>query len=136
MRVQDVRRSNLRALIGDRGGLTDLSNRLGYKNPSFLSQMAGPNPTREITEKTARKIEQSLRLAPGTLDQQAARQQSAEGMQLVADALRLVGKVCEAEGVNLGPAKLAEIAALVLEDLAGGAVRPERVQRMVGLLKA
>ena len=136
MKVQDVRRSNLRALIGERGGLTDLSNRLGYKNPSFLSQMAGPNPTREITEKTARKIEQTLRMEPGALDRPVAyvRPQEADGTaQMVAGALRLVGAVCEAEGANIGPAKLAELAALVIED--GVPARPERVRRLVGLLK-
>lgn len=33
MKVSATRRENLRALIGERGGLTDLSNRLGYSNP-------------------------------------------------------------------------------------------------------
>lgn len=130
-----LRRENLRALIGERGVLTDLSNRLGYKNPSFLSQMAGPNPTREITEKTARKIEQTLRMEPGALDRPVAyvRPQEADGTaQMVADALRLVGKVCEDEGLTLGPAKFAELAALALED---APVRPDRVRRLVGLLK-
>lgn len=135
MKVHALRRENLRALIGERGGLTDLSNKLGYSNPSFLSQMAGPNPTREITERTARKIEQTLRMEPGVLDRPVAYADRQQGgnVQLVADALRLVGKVCEAEGVNLGPAKLTELAALVLED--GGPPRPERVQRLVALLK-
>lgn len=136
MKVHALRRENLRALIGERGGLTDLSNRLGYKNPSFLSQMAGPNPTREVTEKTARKIEMLLRLPVGALDKPVAyadHQPSDDTMQLVADALRLVGKVCQAEGVNLGPEKFAEIAALALEDGAG--VKPDRVRRLVGLLK-
>jgi hypothetical protein len=68
-RVVEVRRANVRQLMGERGGLTDLSKRLGYKNPSFLSQMTGPEPTREITEKTARKIEKALALDPGSLDQ-------------------------------------------------------------------
>ena len=137
MKVNALRRENLRALVGERGGLTDLSNKLGYRNPSFLSQMIGPNPSREITEKTARKIEQTLRLEAGALDRPVAYAKApagAEGTaQMVADALRLVGAVCEAEGANIGPAKLAELAALVIED--GVPARPERVRRLVGLLK-
>ena len=146
-KVVDIRRANLRALIGERGGLTDLSNRLGYRNPSFLSQMAGPNPTREVTEKTARKIEQTLGLGVGSLDrpigQQRPASQAAEAPQhddlvlAVAEVIRQVGRACEDEGVTLAPAKFAEVAALVLEGSPTPAdrPRPEHVRRLVSLLK-
>jgi len=66
--ITEIRRANIRGLIAARGGLTKLTKEMGYLNPSFLSQMTGPAQSREITEKTARKIEKTLQLAPGYLD--------------------------------------------------------------------
>lgn len=146
-KVADIRRANVRALIGERGGLSALSLKLGYKNPSFLSQMTGPDPTREITEKTARKIESALGLGVGSLDApggqprpvQAPAQGGAvdEGLvKFVADTIRTIGTACEAEGVAPAPSKFSEIVALVLSDtMERGAARPERVQQLVRLLK-
>lgn len=146
-KVAEIRRANVRSLIGERGGLSALSAKLGYKNPSFLSQMTGPDPTREITEKTARKIESALGLGVGSLDvplgQQRAAQTPARGgsvdeglVQFVADTIRTIGTACEAEGVAPAPSKFSEIVALVLsETLERGSARPERVQALVRLLK-
>jgi hypothetical protein len=61
------RRSNLRRLANTYGW-TELAKRLGYRQPSFLVQMAGPNPTREVTEKSARRFEIDLGLPEGSLD--------------------------------------------------------------------
>lgn len=62
-----IRRNNLRRLA-EQHGATILAERLGYASPSFLSQMIGPNPTREVSERTARVIEHSLGLEPGWMD--------------------------------------------------------------------
>lgn len=61
------RRTNLRRLANTYGW-TELAKRLGYRQPSFLVQMAGPNPTREVTEKSARRFEKDLGLPEGSLD--------------------------------------------------------------------
>lgn len=61
------RRTNLRRLANTYGW-TALAKRLGYRQPSFLVQMAGPNPTREVTEKSARRFEVDLGLPEGSLD--------------------------------------------------------------------
>jgi hypothetical protein len=146
-KVSDIRRANIRQLIAERGGLTSLSNSMGYKNPSFLSQMTGPRPSREITEKTARRIEEKLSLAPGTLDRQksayapiqatpAASPEHEAAVAMVADVIRFVGKVCADEGLNLGPAKFAEIVAIAFGDAAErGEPRREHVTQLVRLLK-
>lgn len=42
--------------------------RLGWLSPSYLSQLIGPNPRRYISEKAARRIERSLGLPIGWLD--------------------------------------------------------------------
>lgn len=43
--ITEIRRTNIRSLIADRGGLTKLSKEMGCRNPSFLSQMTGPAPS-------------------------------------------------------------------------------------------
>ena len=70
MGIEQTRRANLRKLVADSGGPTLLAQRLGYRNPSFIVQMTGPSPIREVSEKTARRIEASLGLPPLTLDRE------------------------------------------------------------------
>ena len=53
--MNDTRLANLRALLKEWDGPTNLSKRLGYRSPAFLVQIAGPNPSRTLSEKTARK---------------------------------------------------------------------------------
>lgn len=62
-----VRRENLRRLA-DQHGATVIAKTLGYASVAFLSQMIGPNPTRTVTERTARTVEQAMGLEPGVLD--------------------------------------------------------------------
>lgn len=66
--MNEVRRQQLQKLIAQQGSSRKLSQLLGYSNASFLTQMAGPSPTRDVTEKTARKIEQTLGLPEKWLD--------------------------------------------------------------------
>ncbi len=137
-KINEHRRANIRALVEERGGLTKLSKAMGYKNPSFLSQMIGPEPTREVTERTARKIEEVLGLRPNSLDQApgGAPPQSSTTVAMVADVIRLVGTACESEGVAPTPAKFAEIVALVYSDsMERGSTRPDQVKQLVRLLR-
>jgi hypothetical protein len=66
--VIEYRRENLRKLIELNGGVGVLGRKLGYTNGSFIVQMAGPMPTREVTEATARAFEAKLGLEAGWLD--------------------------------------------------------------------
>lgn len=66
--MYELRRENLREEVAKWGGPTALAKHLNYANGSFLSQMIGPNPTRDVTEKVARSIEQRLGLQDGYLD--------------------------------------------------------------------
>lgn len=59
--------ANLRAVAARYEQQNDLAKALDW-TPSYLSQLIGPNPSRPITERTARSIEQTLKLAPGLLD--------------------------------------------------------------------
>lgn len=66
-RLVETRRKNLRRLA-DQHGASALADLLGHSNPSYMSQMIGPNPTRVVSERTAREIEWHLGIEPGSLD--------------------------------------------------------------------
>jgi hypothetical protein len=70
--VYDQRRDNLRALMTQWGGPTSMAKKLGHTNGSYIAQLAGPNPSREISEKVAREMEGKLGLPIGWLDQEHA----------------------------------------------------------------
>jgi hypothetical protein len=67
--VYETRRLNLRTLIGQWGGPTSMSRKLGHANGSYIAQIAGPHPSRDISEKVAREIEGKLGLPVGWMDQ-------------------------------------------------------------------
>lgn len=87
--VYETRRVNLRALMNQWGGPTSLSRKLGHANGSYIAQIAGPNPSREISEKVAREIESKLGLPVGWMDQE----HPGGGQQLNDQALTEVVKV-------------------------------------------
>lgn len=148
MDISEIRRQHLRRLMADRGA-SELAKQLGYRQSSFLSQMAGPNPTRGITEKTARAFETALGLAHGYFDIPDAlgaavqpsvsdpQMTTADMLAMVLAATRKVGNICEAEKVDLPPGKFASVLQLVLKDAAdhGGAVREDHVKDVLELLK-
>lgn len=49
--VYDTRRENLRKLIRQWGGPTSLAKKLGHANGSYIAQLAGPHPSREVSER-------------------------------------------------------------------------------------
>ena len=124
MKLTDIRRAKLRELI-EKEGASKLSTTLGYRQPTFLSQLAGPKPTRDITEKSARRFEKDLGLPEGWFDhmeQPAAAPAAAAPVDtaavtvqvsaLVGEAIRQVGSICVAEGVELPPVKFTDIVAM------------------------
>lgn len=66
------RRLNLQKLIVHFGRLDALAHRLGYSYTGFLSQMASENMRvgfkRDMSERTARYIEERLKLPPLAMD--------------------------------------------------------------------
>lgn len=142
-----------------------LALKLGYTNASFLSQMAGPNPIRNFTEETAREYEKKLGLPAGSLDveveleheqrllevrspgrrsraaplptgEHEARVRMLDTQDMMA-LVRMVGRVCAEENVNLSPMKYSDIIALVIEDceVRAGQLRHEYIRTLVGLTK-
>lgn len=68
--VQDVRRSNLRRLVSEYEGMTNLAHKLGLTKGAYISQLLTDPPVRSVSEKTARKWEAQLKLPEGWLDGQ------------------------------------------------------------------
>lgn len=155
--VSDFRRENLRKLIDNNGGPLAVATKLGYVNSSFLVQMVGPTPIRNVSEKTARSFEAKLGLEPGSLDAEvdvsavearktiAVRRRNS-GTPKVPEAMatadlgkliQLVGATCESESVTLPNTKFADIIALVLADAAShdNTPREDYIKQLVRLTK-
>ena len=143
MKLAETRRTNLRALAEIHGS-AKLSVLLGYRQPSFLSQMIGPNPTREVTEKSARDYEVKMGLPDGYLDRPLfpATQQVApadvvpvpppgggdsdvqRAITLAADTIALAGVLIQRENVTLTPAQFAKLIAIEILDAAERDYKP------------
>lgn len=151
-KIATIRRDNLRTLCDIHGGGAALARKLGYKTASFMSQMAGPRPTREVTEKSARAIEEALELARGTMDIEgwdptagAAPVAPAapvgaitpSNTAVITDVIRLIGQVSESENVTVPPLKLPDMVAMTFADAMDrdGVPRASFVKQLVHLLK-
>lgn len=99
--VFDVRRENLRQLMKTWGGPTSLAKKLGHSNGSYVAQLAGPNPSREVSEKVAREIEHKLGLSIGYLDQAHERSTAKLNDQALTEVVRAVATVLR--DANLRP---------------------------------
>lgn len=134
--LQALRKKNLRALIKQWDGPTNLAKKLHYGGPSFLSQMIGPN--KPITEKTARHIEEVLELPIGWMDNDHAAQtgQHARVDTTVINRVMLsVGAALEDARIALSPPRMAELVGLVYEHaVEHGSVDDSYVARLVKLI--
>jgi hypothetical protein len=63
----DIRRRNARALAQKCGGSAEFARRID-RDDSYVSQLIGETPTRNIGARTARLIEKSFHLDEGWLD--------------------------------------------------------------------
>lgn len=137
-RPTETRLFRLRQLAAQWGGPVSLAQRVGYSNASYLVQMIGPNPTRPITEKTARKIEEKLELPRGWLDNETDISQNLPAVieDILVDVVRLAGTIAEDAGVRLNPAKFAEVVALIYQDAQRrGTIDEDLARRLIHLAK-
>lgn len=70
--VFEIRRDNLRRLMEQWGGPTSLAKKLGHSNGSYVAQLAGPHPTRDLSEKVARGPAHAIITLSGSLPVQPA----------------------------------------------------------------
>lgn len=110
--VYHTRRENLRALMREWGGPTSLAKKLGHANGSYLAQLIGPNPSRDISEKVAREIESKLGLPSNWLDQEHSGARPVDN-DLLCDCVRAVSAA--AGDRRLSPDTMAELVGMVYE---------------------
>lgn len=135
--VYDTRRDNLRKLIREWHGPTSLAKKLGHSSGSYLAQLAGPNPSRDISERTAREIEQCLDLPPGWLDRDQPPGPARPLDEVaISDAVRSVSACLRDANLRLDPEKTAMLVTLVFERRQEtGIVDEAWVRRLVAMLK-
>ena len=130
MDVHKRRLDNLRALIREWGGPTSLSKRLGYSNPTYLVQLAGPNPSRPLWERSARAIEKKLGLPDLWFDKNEDVQPSALDAKLLRQVVDVVLQH------KLPSDKAADIIALLYEDAKkNNAISLDLAARLVALVR-
>jgi len=103
-------------------------------NGSFLSQIAGPHPSKPISEKVARTIEDKLRLPEGYLDRGTEPAAGVLDERMLVDATREVYN--HATILGLDAEKVAHAVSLVyLQARATGKVDSEFVQKLLQLAR-
>jgi hypothetical protein len=112
--VYDKRRDNLRALMQQWGGPTSLAKKLGHANGSYLAQLAGPHPSRDLSEKTAREIETKLGLPSNWLDGEHGQAKPVDDEALSA-CVRAVAAALRDAGRRPSPDQMADLVALAYE---------------------
>lgn len=148
MDIKTARIANARLAIERAGGVKKVSTLLGYANASFLSQMFGPNPTRDPSEKTTRRLEDALGVEPGAFDQppvaalpqpapvstiQAAHVDAARLAQMIS----LVNRLIEDERASVNTDKFATLVSIAYEDAEDhdGQPRESRLRQVVQLFR-
>lgn len=112
--VYDQRRENLRSLLKTWGGPTSLAKKLGHSNGSYIAQLIGPHPSREISEKVARETEVKLGLPVGWLDAEHGEPRVLDD-EALGTCVRAVAAALRDAGHRATPDQLADLTALAYE---------------------
>lgn len=133
--VYEIRRENLKKLFTTWGGPTSLAKKLGHSNGSYLAQLAGPNPSREISEKVAREIEATLKIASGWMDLEHGDAPKLDD-RVLSDCVRAVAAAIRDAGIRPDPDRYAILTALVYDYLRlTGRVDEVYINKLINLMK-
>ena len=118
------------------GGPTSLAKKLGHSNGSYIAQLAGPHPTRDVSEKVAREIERILQLPDAWMDHRHKGQPGQPDTGTLIDVIASVRDALDNEGVKAQRAKMEELVNLVYERAQEeGSVSPDYMRRLIKLMK-
>lgn len=112
--VYEIRRLNLRRLMSEWGGPASLARKLGHANGSYLAQLAGPNPSRDLSERTAREIESKLGLPSNWLDSEHQGQVRVDD-EALASCVKAVAAALRDAGLRPDPDKYSILVGLVYD---------------------
>ncbi len=134
--VYEIRRENLRALMKTWGGPTSLAKKLGHSNGSYIAQLAGPHPTRNVSEKGAREVESKLGLPLGWMDSEHQRAPGKLNDKALADCVRAVAACLRDAGLRPDPDVYATLVQLVYDRAKlTGQLDEAFVKQIVGLIR-
>ena len=134
--IFDIRRANLRKLMEQWGGPTSLSVKLGHSNGSYLAQLAGPHPSRDVSEKVAREIERKLSLPSGWMDKTHKGTPGAVDTNALIEIVAMVHDLLEDTPVKLSKEKFTDLVNLVYERTQEtNQQQSEYARRLIQLLK-
>lgn len=132
----DIRRANLRKLMEQWGGPTSLATKLGHSNGSYMAQLAGPHPSRDVSEKVARDIEVKLNLPPGWMDKSHKGSPGQVDTNTLIEVVALVQDLLDGSKLKPPKEKFTEVVNLVYERAQeSGQLQTEYARRLVQLLK-
>lgn len=135
--VYEQRRENLRELMRTWGGPSSLAKKLGHSNGSYLAQLAGPHPSREISEKVAREMESKLGLPTNWLDAEHNGNTRQLDDSVLSDCVRAVAAALRDVGHRATPDQMADLASLAYEHAKlTGRIDEPFIQRLVRLTKS
>lgn len=134
--IYDTRRDNLRALIGQWGGPTSLAKKLGHSNGSYIAQLAGPRPSREVSEKVAREIEKVLGLPVAWMDQDHPTGGQQLNDETLTECVKAVATVLRDAGLRPDPQAYATLVQLVYDRVKlTGRLDEHHIQKLTTLLR-
>lgn len=134
--VYQTRRTNLRELTRQWGGPTSMSRKLGHSNGSYLAQLIGPHPSREISERVARDVERTLGLPVGWLDQDHPTGGAQLNDEALTEVVRAVATVLRDAGLRPDPETYATLVQLAYDrSKLTGRLDEHYIQRLTGLLR-
>lgn len=134
--VYETRRDNLRTLLHQWGGPTSLAKKLGHSNGSYVAQLVGPNPSREISEKVARDMEAKLGLPVGWLDQEHTGSPRQVDDATLSACVRAVAAAIRDAGLNPNPDVYANLVGLAYEHTKLiGRVDEPYIHKLIGLTR-
>lgn len=133
--VYTIRRDNLRALLTQWGGPTSLAKKLGHSNGSYIAQLVGPHPSREVSEKVAREIEGKLNLPIGWLDKEQTAPTVLDD-QVLSDCVRACAAAIRDAGLKPDPDRYAILVGLAYDYLRlTGRMDEAHLNKLVRLMK-
>lgn len=137
--MEGNRLANLRRLMKQCGGTTKFAERLGYANPAFVSQMGGPNPSRKISERTARGAEAALKLPAGWMDRDHGDESpigAAPAHQHLINIMRAAADAATDAQLEISPAKFTNLVTIIFEHLGHAkAIDANYIKNVVGLMR-
>ena len=112
-----------------------VAEKLGYKNSAYISQLIGKNPIEQLSERTAREMENKLGLPPGSLDSPIGEQANDRSSTSLTEALTSLVEGLSPDTLNSLPSEIfGQLCALIFtQHRQGNQLSDEFVNQIIKL---